>query len=430
MSFFCVGVALISAAASFQRVADASAPRGEPSWFVNATGSHFVTKYSDDLTTASFDSYLAGSGPSKFLLVNFYAPWCPHCQTFILEFESFARSANRTARTAVVDCVREENLCLRWNISLFPTIHAGRISDFQAQSTTVVDATLPALDDWAAANGVEIEPRGPTVDTASLAVPSAPEAHKTAHMWDAEEALAMFLHIAMAGGGDTQSRGALSNFTNAVCHSYPDASCRRSMCDLSKQLAGADAGGFAVLSSGATWTPCGRKSWDAYGKSFTPRCQGSLPGKRGYTCGLWTLFHVVVASAAGGRGPDILDSIRTAVLVLFDCAECRQEFEKIAYDRWAIVSDDDAMLWLWNAHNQVSDRLRLQEAQRGTGDPEWPKMAFPGHSLCPKCNSQRGQFESLPAAEAAGWNLAEVAAFLRRHYATAISGRAQTSFLQ
>lgn len=46
----------------------------------------------------------------------------------------------------------------------------------------------------------------------------------------------------------------------------------------------------------------------------------------------------------------------------------------------------EAILWLWEAHNTVNARLRLE----GGGDPAYPKMLFPSISRCPYCYRRAG----------------------------------------
>ena len=40
---------------------------------------------------------------------------------------------------------------------------------------------------------------------------------------------------------------------------------------------------------------------------------------------------------------------------------------------WSVNSKKDAVLWLWESHNEVNDRLKADE----TEDPEFPKIQFP-----------------------------------------------------
>ncbi len=46
-----------------------------------------------------------------------------------------------------------------------------------------------------------------------------------------------------------------------------------------------------------------------------------------------------------------------------------------------VSSKDDAILWLWRAHNTVSDRIHGD----ATDDPQFPKIKFPSYAVCPGC---------------------------------------------
>jgi len=49
----------------------------------------------------------------------------------------------------------------------------------------------------------------------------------------------------------------------------------------------------------------------------------------------------------------------------------------------SVVRADEAVLWLWRAHNEVNERLKGAASE----DPAFPKQQFPPASLCPSCHS-------------------------------------------
>lgn len=67
----------------------------------------------------------------------------------------------------------------------------------------------------------------------------------------------------------------------------------------------------------------------------------------------------------------------------FGCTECAMHFQEmvVAKDMWNVSTKDEAVLWLWRAHNLVSDRI-IGDA---TDDPEFRKIKFPGYDACPEC---------------------------------------------
>ena len=56
--------------------------------------------------------------PPTMTFVNFYAPWCPHCQHFAPDYERLANyfATSPGIRFAVVDCVYNFHLCSKKKI--------------------------------------------------------------------------------------------------------------------------------------------------------------------------------------------------------------------------------------------------------------------------------------------------------------------------
>lgn len=137
------------------------------------------------------------------------------------------------------------------------------------------------------------------------------------------------------------------------------------------------------------------------------RCKGSQPKFRGYTCGLWTLFHTLTVNAAqkseAAEGPIVLKAMHGYIKNFFGCTDCAMHFQAMAArNRIFDVKDNDkAVLWLWIAHNEVNLRL----AGDVTEDPEHPKIQFPSVSRCPECRLARG-----------AWNLPAVYQYLQNVY--------------
>uniref|UniRef100_A0A914L4W2 Sulfhydryl oxidase n=1 Tax=Meloidogyne incognita TaxID=6306 RepID=A0A914L4W2_MELIC len=124
-------------------------------------------------------------------------------------------------------------------------------------------------------------------------------------------------------------------------------------------------------------------------------CKGSSPVLRGYTCGLWTLFHVLTVNGYRNGQKDnsfdplrLLLAIRDWVLSFFACDHCRVHFRKMttktARIETSINREEDVFLYLWKAHNLVNSRLHGRE----TEDPKFPKYQFPPNFLCQECRRE------------------------------------------
>eukprot|EP01055_Gregarina_sp_Pseudo9_P004037 Gregarina_sp_Pseudo_9__4036@NODE_417_length_2880_cov_26_442802_g394_i0_p4_GENE_NODE_417_length_2880_cov_26_442802_g394_i0NODE_417_length_2880_cov_26_442802_g394_i0_p4_ORF_typecomplete_len129_score31_35Thioredoxin/PF00085_20/1e11Thioredoxin_8/PF13905_6/0_00014AhpCTSA/PF00578_21/0_0012Thioredoxin_7/PF13899_6/0_0033Thioredoxin_2/PF13098_6/0_015Redoxin/PF08534_10/0_038ERp29_N/PF07912_13/0_1TraF/PF13728_6/0_17Thioredoxin_4/PF13462_6/0_27Thioredoxin_4/PF13462_6/5_9e03Thioredox_DsbH/PF03190_15/0_24_NOD len=55
-----------------------------------------------ELTPQSRDAFLIGPQRPRFVLLEVYAPWCPHCRAFTSEFERLGRELNAQFRGEVV----------------------------------------------------------------------------------------------------------------------------------------------------------------------------------------------------------------------------------------------------------------------------------------------------------------------------------------
>lgn len=74
---------------------------------------------------------------------------------------------------------------------------------------------------------------------------------------------------------------------------------------------------------------------------------------------------------------------------------------------WSTSSKEEAILWLWAAHNEVNQRL----AGDATEDPKFPKIQFPSVSSCPQCYKQPESHSTANLEEK--WNKTYVLQFLK-----------------
>lgn len=74
----------------------------------------------------------------------------------------------------------------------------------------------------------------------------------------------------------------------------------------------------------------------------------------------------------------------------------------------------DLVLWLWNSHNKVNERLIKEESSLGTGDPKFPKMIWPHKQFCPSCYLSQSQKNNMRSR--IEWDNDEVFKFLVSYY--------------
>lgn len=74
-----------------------------------------------------------------------------------------------------------------------------------------------------------------------------------------------------------------------------------------------------------------------------------------------------------------------------------------------VTTTDEAVIWLWSAHNEVNQRL----AGDTTEDPVFPKIQYPSQEACPQCYQQK----KVPVQNVTPhWDTGEVLYYLRRAY--------------
>ncbi|KAH8290404.1 hypothetical protein KR054_002687 [Drosophila jambulina] len=149
-----------------------------------------------------------------------------------------------------------------------------------------------------------------------------------------------------------------------------------------------------------------------YSSTHFVGCAGSKPRLRGYSCSLWTLFHFMTVQAEANEESsdplEVLQAMHGYIKNFFGCTECAEHFQAMASRRkiWSVPNKEEAVLWLWAAHNEVNQRL----AGDDTEDPEFPKLQFPSPSSCPECRrSPASKSENLEIE----WNKDAVLGFLK-----------------
>uniref|UniRef100_M4BH81 Sulfhydryl oxidase n=1 Tax=Hyaloperonospora arabidopsidis (strain Emoy2) TaxID=559515 RepID=M4BH81_HYAAE len=131
------------------------------------------------------------------------------------------------------------------------------------------------------------------------------------------------------------------------------------------------------------------------------------------TCGLWTLFHTITLSDAYStsrpeqwKSSEVLSAVRLVVKHFFGCGECKRHFLKVNTDslmqKLALRDEDgpDAVaFWMWTIHNIVNGI---------TGKPMWPTQLS-----CPQCYAAGNMSLTLDPAQL---NEEDIVAYVRDIY--------------
>jgi len=455
-------------------------------WYAAVSSFHFPQVFATDIE--DFVPQLENAG-TDYVLIDFYAPWCPHCQHFapdferlalaIKEFDSKQTGKGKSILTATVDCVRFYSTCDYWGVHSYPTILWGKRDDWvkkakaaEADAPNVFKANRPpekptddskdsygivSIDTWdgtaeSVADWITNRTRF-SLDlskisrkemtrlmyqdrTTSVRVTKTPNAKartgSVADVWDAQLATALLLrdilehhafeqldseiqqrskggrrrHVKPAAKSANTTRDSFMNFVSLLSKRFPESPedggrCRGSFGELFSNLRDNWAGMTQEVTTidsmnsrkklamidpdwlEEQWQLCG-EDWHRFSEGWH-ECKGTWPGKRGFTCGLWNLFHQLAARMDDETALEDTRIIRTAIAHFFDCQECRDHFLQIPLPDAASWTRKDAQLWWWNAHNVVNRRVGKIEEQTGDGDPGYPKAQWPTPEECPTC---------------------------------------------
>ncbi|CAG5127012.1 unnamed protein product [Candidula unifasciata] len=243
-------------------------------------------------------------------------------------------------------------------------------------------------------------------------------------MQDLESALHYCLRheVAMNSAIDTTKFHSLQNFIKVLVKYFPGRQpVRGFLSRVSEMLAKLRSPNI----SGTDWTEKIDHLQDK--DHFLPEstrwesCQGSFPQYRGYPCSMWMLYHTLTVQAYiqsaethDIRADEVLLAVRDYMKDFFGCQECSRNFLWLTRSiKTKVVNHKAAVLWLWESHNSVNQRLHGDPSE----DPKFPKIEFPSENMCPHC-----RVRTFPATGSTwSWDTTRVMEFLVKFYSPAIS---------
>ena len=385
-------------------------------------------------------SFLFDSSYPHARVVEFYAHWCPHCQKFKPHFVEFARTLlNVTSQLSrdvhvevhAVSCVPNSKICKVFELGGYPSILV-----FPARSVNYTDIIPRKLSTALVLKSMGIDSEGyasdlplQTTEEQSKKPMRGKKLYEGSHvphftprtrnqiLGDAHLSLDQLLRTTVfsrPGTLDQLSSDALRRFLKIMTRSFPTTSTISSM--IQKLYLDFD---LAFQSES--------KMLEILGSLDPPPIPNWSSGCRqhdaGYTCGLWTLFHMVTVGAvewnAGATNiesrlstMEVADSIRDIVQHFYiDCDECRAHFlttyEACEHDRCNRLSDErvestmvewkQLPLWLYEVHNGMNTRLwRERIANHEVEDTamEWG-VQWPPIYECTTCWSGVGRWNEV-----------------------------------
>lgn len=375
--------------------------------------------------------------PSQgYRIVEFYAPWCPHCQHFRNHFVEFAQQMHDLVgpdtdlSIHAVSCVVHRALCQEWGVHGYPQIKLFPVGALNYTAIAIYSEMHPfdVLNDL----GIEVdqaqllkgvEPASSQSSSSKKNVRGTTDVDSTAELVykrtkeDIYNDAYLSFHFALRNGIFMTS-GPLSEKEQAAFGEWLILLHRTLPPTWHiKKLIRAITNDFdkAVLSEANLLEivdkfPPPHKKWS----------EGCSHGEKGmgYTCGLWELFHIVTVGfvewnrlittddwtlVAGSEEAAL--TIRNYVEHFFACEVCRMnflmEFDTCAFDRCNRLNNDagtvaewkELPLWLAETHNAVNVRLMKEKLEREKTTPtlqdEIDKQ-WPARDDCPRCWREDG----------------------------------------
>ena len=407
-----------------------------------------------------------GGDDADAAVVEFYMPWCGHCQRFAPEFAEAATAMKGRVAAYAVDCTKEGAMCKTFGATSYPTVLLGepgafarremdklktftRTKHVAAEVVKWVDEELGTTYATRGAGARAVEKARRSDEERLIARRGREEATsrdgskvtwtKFANVADLERAT-IELYAQMTSEAvfvsTPEARKAFESFLALASETHPIETCHRGLTNLMTTLDdkwpkdGHATTGVIRAALTLDVRVCGKPRGEDV--TVVPRwveCAGSVAGLRGYTCGVWMLLHSLAVRVPGSSitNMEFIHAIEGWVRHFFPCEECRTHFLSLIESPATGFGDfieraDGASMWLWKAHNIVNARLAAEDAKEipdevklrtgdvlAKSDPSHPKVQFPPKSLCPSCYERTAGGED-------SWDEVHVSEFLTSYY--------------
>lgn len=405
-------------------------------------GAEDVQEYLDRKSTRPDFLYKAESQPAR--LVEFYAPWCPHCQHFKEHYMKLATQVKSIARDQgmenvevhAISCVAHKQLCKNNKINGYPRVYV-----FPAGSSNTTHALqywkmhpLQVVNIMAGGEPNNLEPHFDIIketkrqasglrkrwfaNNQSTKAPT-PIRTKQNVFDDAYKSLDFNIRT-----GIYMTNGPMNNDTRDAFHAWVDllvdtlpptwSLAQKPLRALQERKDNITQGEEALV-----------KVWDEHAakpaKRWSDACSHGEAGG-GYTCGLWQIFHILTVGATEWNlmlfNPkddyNQLDLAKAAVTLrnfvdhFFACDVCKvhfvTSFDNCDLDRCDRIKQNGKTrkdflqfaIWLFETHNAVNKRLLREKADREHQQvhPEDEiRVQYPSREACPSCWNQDGSWD-------------------------------------
>jgi thiol-disulfide isomerase/thioredoxin len=367
-------------------------------------------------------------------VVEYYAPWCPHCRSFAPHYVSTARQVTAAAAKMgqhvdfyAVSCVASNPICKNQGVTGYPSIHtypAGSVNassildGWEVHPFILLSSLGIVVDDVDRMGmGKKLEQTADTIKSVKKEelgpkhIRTKPELYQDALLsFDFALRHGIFVEAPTL---TNKTKDAFREWLQLLRQALPPGfKAHQTLKALLSDFETVVKNEKLFLDKIQPYRP-ENQEW-----SYACSHEDGLPG---YTCGLWELFHIMTVGVAEWNSlaenkwaviaPETAaKTLRNYVAHFFGCQVCQENFlaafDSCAFDRCNRLKPDtddpdpkdweQLSLWLWETHNAVNVRLLHERADREgriISPQEEEAVQWPSRKECPSCWRNDGTWD-------------------------------------
>jgi thiol-disulfide isomerase/thioredoxin len=357
----------------------------------------------------------AAATKNDIIIFETYAEWCGHCQNMAPKFDGAAKYFNQVGGLVLAkgQCDNNHQLCEDLGVVGFPTFYYGTADDFRdiregnppgqieqlrsmSSADTMIDFLVQrfGIESTSTPKDESHHDTTPTKNNVTEATAPLYTIAVDAYLSDIEKSTSDSLTQALVSThliAKAEARQGFIDWQTWIADSHPSDKCRMGAQDILDDLNDLwpeqNYSPATVRLNLLTKNQC---ISDYSNVQYQGCAAGGNPGA--YTCGLWQTFHAMSVSPNSRlTGEEMFSSLGQFIKFFFTCTICQEHFLGMmaSVDQTTVQLQDDFIVWLWEAHNEVNERLRDEELGANTFNADRPKGLFPSPEVCQNCLDDR-----------------------------------------